>query len=211
MIRVVIVDDQELLRRSLAQIISTDPLINVVDMAENGEEAIEVCERHKPDVLLMDIEMPVMDGLSALKVIKEKMPEVKVVILTTFETRDNIEEAFVADADGYITKDIGPRELITLIRCVNYGLTVIHKSVKSIMVNKFKKTAEGRKTYGDVLNDSEVEVVRLIVAGKTNKEIAAAVNYTEGTIKNKVSRIYEKLNISDRLQLAVYAVENGID
>ncbi|QUH28442.1 response regulator [Vallitalea guaymasensis] len=211
MIKVIIADDQSLLRKSLSQIISIDEKINVIGQAANGKEAIELCKLHHPDIVLMDIEMPEMDGISALKIIKKNYKNTKVIILTTFENTDNIVESFLSQADGYITKDIDPDELITTIKCVGYGLTVIHKSVKNIMVDKFRKMGEGRKKYADILSMEQIDMIKLIVDGKSNKEIAKIFNYTEGTIKNKVSRIYEKLGISDRLQLAVYAVENGIE
>lgn len=211
MIKIVIADDQVLLRKSLGQIISIDEEINVAQMVGTGKEAIEACKRHRPDIVLMDIEMPEMDGISALKVIRKEFKSVKVIMLTTFENTDNIVDSFLAEADGYITKDIGCDELITTIKCVNYGLTVIHKSVKKIMIDKFEKMADNKKSYIELLSSGEIEIVRLIVAGKSNKGIAKTFHYTEGTVKNKVSKIYEKLSISDRLQLAVYAVENGIE
>ena len=211
MIRIIIADDQELLRKSLGRLISIDEEMNVVAMAENGIEAINQCEKHKPDIIIMDIEMPKLNGIDALRIIKNKYPKTKVIILTTFDNRENIILSFLAKADGYITKDIAPQELLTTIKCVNYGLTVIHKSVKEIMVDKFEKLANRNKNYTDILSTEEIAVVKLIVDGKSNKHIGSAFNYTEGTVKNKVSRIYKKLGISDRLQLAVYVVENGID
>lgn len=211
MLKLIIVDDQSLLRKSLCQIISTDETLTVVGQAENGNEAIELCEKLNPDIVLMDIEMQYMDGITALTTIKQHQPAIKVIILTTFENQENIVEAFLAQADGYITKDIGPDELITTIKCVGYGLTVICKSVKTMMVYKFKKMVDGKKNYIEILTKEEIDMVRLIADGRSNKEIAKSFNYTEGTIKNKVSKIYEKLSVSDRLQLVVYAMENGID
>lgn len=211
MIKVIIADDQVLLRKSLAQLISIDEKINVISMASSGREAIDECEKHRPDIVMMDIEMPKMNGIDALKIIKDKYPDIKVIILTTFDNKENIIQAFLARADGYITKDIEPDELITTIKCVNYGLTVIHKSVKEIMVDKFEKLANKSKNYTDILTIEEIDMIKNIVDGKSNKDIAKILNYTEGTVKNKVSRIYEKLGITDRLQLAVYAVENGIE
>ncbi len=211
MIRIMIVDDQMLLRKSLGQIISIDEEISVVSMVSTGREAIDACERLKPDIIMMDIEMPQMNGIVALKIIKEKYPDTKVIILTTFDNQENIISSFIAKADGYITKDIEPQELITTIKCVNYGLTVIHKSVKDMMVEKFEKLAIQKKAYTSVLSVEEIDMIKSIVDGKSNKAIAQTFNYSEGTVKNKVSRIYEKLHISDRLQLAVFAVENGIE
>jgi len=210
MIDIIIADDQMLLRKSLGQIISTDEEINVVDMVGTGKEAIESCNTHKPDMVLMDIEMPEMDGITALKIIKENYPNIKVIILTTFENTDNIIDSFLNQADGYIIKDVDCDELIITIKCVNYGLTVIHESVKKVMVDKFKNMVTNKKKNIDIVSGNEMDIIRLIVKGQSNKDIAKLLNYSEGTIKNKISRIYEKLEISDRLQLAVYAVENGI-
>jgi len=211
MINIVIADDQLILRKSLGHIISSDPEMNIVKLVANGKEAIEACRIHKPNMILMDIEMPEMDGITALKVIKETYKDIKVIIFTTFENKDNIIDSFLAEADGYITKDIDYEELIVTIKCVNYGLTVIHNSVKKIMVNRFKKIAANNKGYIEMLSAEEIEFIRCIVAGKSNKDIGKDFNYAEGTVKNKVSKIYEKLELTDRLQLAVYAVENGID
>ncbi|GAA0179544.1 response regulator transcription factor [Clostridium sediminicola] len=209
--KIIIADDQVLLRKSIGQLISSDPDITVVDMVGTGKDAIESCNKNMPDIVLMDIEMPHIDGISALKMIKEKHPNIKVIILTTFDNTDNIIESFVGEADGYVVKDIDCEELIATIKCVNYGLTVIHNSVKKIMIDRFKKMSSNKRVYTDILSLEEIEIIRLIVMGKSNKEIGGSFNYTEGTVKNKVSRIYEKLGISDRLQLAVYAVENGIE
>lgn len=211
MIKILIADDQALLRKSLGQIISIDEELNVVSTASNGREAINLCERYKPDIVIMDIEMPKLNGIGALKVIKEKYPKTKVIILTTFDNKENIIASFLAKADGYITKDIAPEELIATIKCVNFGLTVIHDSVVDIMVNKFEKIANTNKNHLEILTTEEIDMIKLIVDGKSNKSIAKEFNYTEGTVKNKISRIYEKLGISDRLKLAVYAVENGIE
>lgn len=211
MIKIMIVDDQELLRKSLGQIISTDEEISVISMASTGRDAIEKCNLNPPDVILMDIEMPELNGIAALKIIKENYPEIKVIILTTFDNKENIVSSFLSKADGYITKDIAPLELITTIKCVNYGLTVIHKSVKEIMVDKFQKLSSSQKNYSEVLSLEEIDMIKLIVDGKSNKAISKVLNYSEGTVKNKVSKIYDKLGISDRLQLAVYAIENGLE
>ena len=211
MIKILIADDQVLLRKSLGHLISIEKEFQVVDLVGTGKEAIEACRRHRPDIVLMDIEMPEMNGIAALKMIKKQYKNIKVIMLTTFDNKENIVEAFLAQADGYITKDVDCDELITIIKCVNYGLTVIHKSVKEIMVHKFSKMQNANGGYVEILSEEEILVVQHIVSGKSNKEIGKIFSYTEGTIKNKVSKIYEKLNISDRLQLAVYAVENGIE
>ena len=210
MTRVVIADDQVLLRKSIGHIISVDEDIQVVATVGNGKEALEACKEYVPDIVLMDIEMPVMDGVTATGLIKAYNPEIKVIILTTFDNSDNIIEAFTAEADGYVVKDIGWEELVATIKCVLFGLTVIHESVRIIMLDKFKKIASSKQAYEEVLTLEEIDIIRLIVVGESNKHIGQVLNYSEGTVKNKVSRIYEKLEIRDRLQLTLFAVEHGI-
>ncbi|HOO29034.1 MAG TPA: response regulator transcription factor, partial [Lachnospiraceae bacterium] len=159
---------------------------------------------------LMDIEMPQMDGIEATKIIKTRFPDMKVIILTTFENPDNIMESFVNDADGYIVKNISYKDLKRTIKCVNNGLTVIHESVRKIMVDRFRGLSEYKARYKDVLTDREAEIVKYIAAGLSNKEIAAKLSYSPGTIKNDVSKILEKLDMADRMQIAVFAIENGM-
>ncbi|GMQ63653.1 response regulator transcription factor [Vallitalea maricola] len=210
MIKVILVDDQQLLRESIAYLLENDKEIRVVGMGENGNDAIKLCEIHSPNVVLMDIEMPGLDGVSATKIIKDKFPDIKIIILTTFENPDNIMESFINDADGYIVKNISHKDLTRSIKCVNNGLTVIHKSVKKIMMDRFKGLNEYKSRYKDLLTDREVEIVKLIAAGLSNKEIAAELSFSQGTIKNNISRILEKLDMSDRIQIAIFAIENGI-
>ena len=154
--------------------------------------------------------MPELDGVSATKIIKEKFPDIKIIILTTFESQDNIMESFANDADGYIVKNISHKDLVRSIKCVNNGITVIHKSVKKIMVDKFRKLCKNKLKYKDILTEREIEIVKYIVAGLSNKEIAAELYFSQGTIKNNISKILEKLNMSDRMQIAIFAIENGI-
>lgn len=210
MVKVLLVDDQMLLRESIAYLIENDDEIEIVGMGENGEEAINLCNRMKPDVVLMDIEMPKLDGVCATKQIKSDFPACKVIILTTFENPDNIMESFVNGADGYIVKNISHKDLVRAIKCVHNGLTVIHESVKKIMMDRFKSLTEYKSQYQDILTKREIEIVRRIAAGMSNKEIAAELAYSHGTIKNNVSKILEKLNMSDRMQIAIFAIENGI-
>ena len=210
MIKIVIVDDQVLLRDSIKYILDSDRELDVVETTGNGEAAIELCKKHKPDIILMDIEMPKLDGISATKIIKENYPDTKVIILTTFENPDNILESFVSKADGYIVKDIKHEDLILSIKCVAKGMTVIHESVKHIMVDRFKGLMDYKKQYQNILSEKDLDIVRLIANGKSNKAIANILNYSEGTIKNSVSRILEKLHMADRMQIAIFAMENGI-
>jgi len=210
MIRVVLVDDQLLLRESIAHLLENDDLIEVVAMGANGNDAIKLCAAYNPDIILMDIEMPELDGVSATKIIKEKYKHVKVIILTTFENPDNIMESFANDADGYVVKNISHKDLVRAIKCVNNGLTVIDKSVKKIMMDRFKGLPDYKSKYEDILTEREINIVKYIAVGLSNKEIAAELSYSQGTIKNNVSKILEKLNMSDRIQIAIFAIENGM-
>ncbi len=210
MIDVIIVDDQVLLRESLTFILSNDEQINVVGSASDGCEVFEILEKTKPDIILMDIQMPNMDGVMATKKIKEEYPDIKIVMLTTFENSDNIMESFIVGADGYIVKNINHEDLILTVKCVATGLCVIHKSVKDIMIDRFKGLANFKSKYQDLLTQKELDIVKLIACGKSNKQIGAKLNYSEGTIKNNVSKILEKLEFSDRIEVAIFAIENGI-
>ena len=209
MIRVVIADDQMLLRKSLSKLINIDENIEVVGTVSTGSEAVEICKKEAIDIILMDIQMPELDGISAMRIIKENHPNIKVIMLTTFDSSENIINSFLSRADGYITKDIGYDELITIIKCVNYGITAIHESVKEIMIGKFSQTYL-KKDYKNVLSKEEIKLTKLIVSGETNKDIAEKLNYSESTIKAKTSKVYDKLQVADRLSLVKYAVENGL-
>ncbi len=209
MITVMIVDDQQLLRNSLKRIIDLDDELEVVALAGDGKEGIEKCIKYKPNIVIMDIEMPVMDGITALKKIKEKIPKTKVIMLTTFDSKENILSSFVSDADGYITKETTPEQLLTTLKCVSYGFTVMHKVVKDMMIDRFEMVTVDEDDIKDVLSEEEIEIVKMIVYGHSNKYIAEHFKYSEGTIKNKVSKIYEKIGVADRIQLAVYALKNG--
>lgn len=210
MIKILIADDQKLLRESLSYILESEPDFDVVDTVETGEQALKACEIHKPDIVLMDIEMPKLNGVHATDILKSKCPDIKVIILTTFENPDNIMEAFIAGADGYIVKSIDYKELIMSIRCVLSGLTVIDHSVKQIMLQRFKGLSDYKMKYADLLSEKEIEIIKWIASGKSNREIAQILSYSEGTIKNNVSKILDKLKLTDRVQVAIFAIENGV-
>lgn len=210
MIKVIIADDQVLLRESIGHILNNDEEIEVITTVANGQACLDICKKYKPDIILMDIEMPVMNGVKATKLIKEAYPEIKIIILTTFEDSDNIMESFMVGADGYIVKDISHYDLVLTVKCVSRGLTIIHESVKKIMISRFKGLLNYKTQYENKLSKREIEICKLIATGKSNKQIAYILNYSEGTIKNKISKIFEKLELSDRMQVAIFAIENGL-
>lgn len=210
MVKIVIADDQKLLRESLSYILESDDDFKIVDTVDTGKACLELCHQEDVDLILMDIEMPVMNGVSATEIIKNKFPHVKIIILTTFENPDNIMDGFLAGADGYIVKSIDYKELIMTIKCVMSGLTVIDQSVKQIMIQRFKGLSDYKMKYDDLLSEKELEIIKWIASGKSNREIAKLLSYSEGTIKNNVSKILEKLKLSDRVQVAIFAIENGV-
>ena len=212
-IRVLITDDQPVIRDGLKFIIEQDKEIKVVGCANNGIETLELCGTLKPDVVLMDIVMPVCDGVEGTRLIKEKFQNIKVIILTTFSDDDNISQALKNGADGYVLKDIESDELILTIKSIAKGLRVMHENAYNFVLNKLNTNGDlnkeiGLKDYG--LTERENEIIRLIVFGKSNKEIASSLYLTEGSIRNMISSVLSKLKLKDRTQLAVFAVKNNI-
>lgn len=218
MIRVVMADDQVILRESLKFIIEQDKAISVIGVAANGKEAFDLCERLKPDLVLMDIMMPEYNGIEGTRLIKEKYPQIKILILTTFDDSDNVSKALQKGADGYILKDVKPEELIMAVKNVYQGFAVMHKSALSKMVANQPATAQAAFLSKDVLpgmpaihlTEREISIVRLIVEGKNNKEIASELFLSEGTVKNIITTILEKLALRDRTQLAIYAIKHKL-
>lgn len=214
MIKVVLVDDQVILRESLKFIIEQDSEIEVVGSAGDGREALKLCDRLLPNLVLMDIMMPGCDGVEGTRLIKEKYSSIKVIILTTFNDDDNISKALKNGADGYVLKDIKPDELILAIKSAAKGLGVIHKNAMTSVVRHFGtgNAVPGPKEPGPDLDltPREASIIKLIVDGNNNKEIAAALYLTEGSVKNIITGILAKLKMKDRTQLAVYAVKNNL-
>lgn len=213
--RVILADDQKLLRDTLEIILSKSAGIDVVASVADGREVLEACEKLSPDIVLMDIRMPEVDGIEATRKIKERFPEIKVLMLTTFENVENIIESFSSGADGYIVKDLDAKELTLCIECVSRGIHVIHDSVHQLMVQQFLKLNQRKfesKTIGTEieLTETEIDIIRFVASGKSNKEIAQIIGFAEGTIKNKITRLFEKLNLDDRTQIAVFAIENEL-
>lgn len=213
--KVMCVDDQVLLREALLFMLARDDEISVVDGGSDGYEALENCRKHRPDVILMDIRMPRLDGIEATKKIKELYPSIKVIILTTFEDETSIFKAIEHSADGYIVKDTKPEELILAVKSVYNNLFVMHKSVISVVKGEIVEAQNREKEMNETLleydlTNMEMHIIRLMVDGKSNKEIAAELNFTEGTIKNKVSKMLSKLNLKDRTQVAVFAIKHNI-
>jgi DNA-binding NarL/FixJ family response regulator len=217
MIRVVIVDDVPILRESFKLLIEKDSELKVVGIAKDGREAYNICNALVPDVVLMDIVMPICDGLESTKIIKANNKSIKVIMLTTFEDEDKISNALKSGADGYVLKDISPEALRLVIRSAKEGMPIIHPKVFDTMIKQFDGDYPRTETNDyDIftsfkgLSDKEKNIVKLIVQGKCNKDIATMVYLSEGRVKNVVSEILYKLGLNDRTQLAVFAVKNKL-
>ena len=211
-INIVICDDQTIVCEGLRAIFASVPNIDVIGIANDGYEAIELVENRKPDLVLMDLKMPEMDGIQATGLIKEKNPEVFILILTTFDTEDLVINAIRNGADGYILKDTPRQELIqTIIGTVNgqhhIDPHVAGKVLNQIINPKVYATNNDQKLLS-TLNDREREILQCLGKGYTNTEISETLFLTEGTVKNYVSAILSKLGVTDRTQAALFAARN---
>ncbi len=216
MIKVLIADDQELIRQSLQIVLSTQEGIQVTDSAANGREVIRSVGLIRPDVILMDIRMPEMDGVQCTQRIKEMYPDIRIIILTTFDDDEYVYSALKYGASGYLLKGISMSELVEAIRKVHSGSAMLNPDVADKMVRFFSRMARGNgsaiqvdeKLYAD-LSRTEWRVVKQVGQGLSNKEIAAELFLSEGTVRNYLSSILGKLQLRDRTQLAIWAVQSG--
>ncbi|MCL6547302.1 MAG: response regulator transcription factor [Alicyclobacillus sp.] len=209
-IRVLVVDDHALFRQGVAAILSKTQDMEVLGEAENGKVAVELCRRQQPDVVLMDINMPVCDGLEATRQIKREHPQVKILILTVSDTEEMLFEAVKSGASGYVLKNANPGMVIDSVRRVSAGEPVIPGNLAMQIISEFSKPQE-RPVRGQVeeLTEREIEVLRYLSAGATNRDIAQALYISENTVRNHVRNILEKLHLSNRVQAAAYAVQQG--
>lgn len=215
MIKAMVVDDQVLLKETLLFMLGQDQEIQAFDGGSNGYEALTMCNKIRPDVVLMDLRMPKLDGLAATQKIKQQYPHIKIIILTTFEDEETIFKAMDEGADGYIVKDIKPEALILAVKGAYHDLYIMHKSVIKSLRQGIQKTTSEKQAILDVvqqcnLTKKEIAIIKLMVDGKSNKEIADELDFTEGTIKNKVSGLLSKLELKDRTQIVVFAIKNNL-
>jgi DNA-binding NarL/FixJ family response regulator len=216
-IKVLIADDIKILRQGLRAVLLQDEALEVVALAENGLEAYEKCKVFKPDVVLMDMRMPDYDGAHGIRAIKENCPDIRVLVLTTFDDEETISRAVESGADGYILKEMEDERIIASVKGVYAGMSIfgegVYRVMKSRMENSSGKGSAVSKKSDDTpaLSPRELDVTRLVAQGYDNKEIAAALFLAEGTVRNQISKLLEKLELKDRTQLAVYAVKHGLD
>jgi len=211
-IKILIADDHHVVRRGLIFFLNTQDDIEVIGEASNGEEALSLVKELRPDIVIMDLAMPVLDGIEATKRIKIEGLAVKVMILTSFYDQDHILPAIEAGAAGYYLKDSDPDELVSAIRKIHDGEKQFHSKVTTQLVSALTRKIETKnnESFQDKLTKREMDVLKEITRGKSNKEIAASLFITEKTVKTHVSNILAKTQLQDRTQLALYAVRNGI-
>ncbi|WP_226670155.1 response regulator [Metabacillus litoralis] len=208
-IKVLIADDHHVVRRGLLFFLKTQKDIEIVGEATNGREAVTLVTELSPDVVLMDLSMPEMDGVEATKAIRETNNKVRIIILTSYADQDHVIPAIRAGASGYQLKDIEPDELVQTIRDVLKGESKLHPKVTSHVMTHLSSGSKQESTKFNDLTKREKEVLNELAKGKSNKEIASALFITEKTVKTHISNILSKLQLSDRTQAALFAVKNG--
>lgn len=209
--KVLVVDDHLMLRKGVVSILANNG-INVVGEATNGQEGLDAVQRLRPDLVLMDINMPVLDGVQATRKLKAAYPELKVVILTVSEIDQDLFEAIKAGADGYLLKNLGPNELVNSIRAAMAGEAPLSSVMAAKMLKEFRqpKPAGESRDEGHNLSPREVEVLRLASTGLTYKEIAGKIFVAESTVKNHMRHILEKLHLRNRSEAVGYAIREGL-
>ncbi|HET7170086.1 MAG TPA: response regulator transcription factor [Gaiellales bacterium] len=212
-VRVLLVDDDDLMRAGLRAVLRSDPDVEVVGEAENGRSAVSAARTHRPDVVLMDVRMPDLDGIAATREVLAVSPAIRVLILTTFEQDDYIFGALSAGASGFLLKRTSPEELLAAIRTVAAGDSLLSPSVTRIVVERVAREpvpGAAADTRLEDLTPREREVLALIARGLTNGEIGAALVIEETTVKTHVKRILMKLGLRDRIQAVIFAYESGL-
>ena len=211
-IKVMLVDDEQLIRSGLKIMLETYPDIEVIHQAGNGREAFECCKIEVPDVVLMDIRMPISTGIEGTKLIKEAYPEVKIVMVTTFQDTEYIVEAMQYGASGYLLKDSSYEAIYDGIKVALSGKVVMDATVseKLVMQPKVPTTIGKTDISSFGLTEREIELIRLVSQGLNNKEISEALFLSEGTVKNNISTILSKLALRDRTQLVIFAYDHHI-
>jgi DNA-binding NarL/FixJ family response regulator len=208
-IKVLIVDDHNLVREGLKAVFDQGDEVQVVGEAGSGDEALELVEKVKPDVVLMDISMPGMNGIQATKLIRERHPDAKIVMLTMLDQEGYVYEAVKAGATGYMLKNTSSDDLVHAIQTVYEGKALLHPDATAQLLKEFVSLADNKaKDYG--LSSREMEVLQLLSQGNTNKEIAKALWISEQTVKTHVAHIFNKLGTSDRTETVATALRNGL-
>lgn len=207
--KVLLVEDQAIVRQGLKMILEQDPEITVAHEAENGKQAIEIMEEHIIDFIMMDVRMPIMSGIEATRIIKERWPDTKIMILTTFNDDEYAMQALKDGANGFLLKTSEPSKLIEAVySCMKGGLRLHDEVAAKVMPKLLQKNEKPSITVD--LSPRELEITRLVGEGLTNKEISEILHLSVGTVKNHITQILQKTDLRDRTQLAIYAVKHHI-
>ena len=210
-IKILLVDDQALFREALRTLLSVQPEFEIIGEAGNGAEALRLAKQLVPEVVLMDLQMPVLDGVAATRRLRDELPHCRVIALTTFDDDEYVFEGLRAGAVGYLLKDVASEKLCEAIRAAARGESFLQPSVAAKVVAEFARISNSKQIHSPLLleplSNRELEILRLLASGASNKEIAAALFIAEGTVKNHVTNILAKLEVRDRTQAALKAKE----
>lgn len=209
-IRVLLADDHAIVRKGVRALLATEPDIQVVGEASDGAEAVAQAEELRPDVILMDLVMPRLDGIEATRQITAALPGARILVLTSFAANEDVFPAIKAGALGYLLKDSGPEALVTAIRQVNRGEPSLEPSIAHKVLLELANPPKQQPLTADPLTERELDVLRLIAQGCSNKEIAVKLTVSELTVRTHVSNILGKLHLASRTQAALYALQKGI-
>jgi len=210
-IKVLLVDDHTLLRQGLRKLLELEPSIEVVGEAENGREAILKAEELVPDVILLDINMPGMNGVEATSLLKKYQPDLKIIILTIHKDHEYVFEAVKAGASSYLLKDVSAQELVKAVEAAYRGESVVDPTIASRLLKEFSRIFKGGgENSQDALTEREKEILKLLVQGLNNKDVAQKLFISEKTVKNHISNIFRKLEVTDRTQAVVKALKLGM-
>ncbi len=209
--KVIICDDQSIVREGLAMLLKLETDIQIAGIAEDGAMAVEMVEKEKPDMVLMDLKMPIMNGVEATRQIRARFPEIKVLVLTTYDDDQWVFDAIKAGASGYLLKDTPREELVKAVKGTGTGKTFVDPAI----AGKVLEQVSSHQTYASTqitskLTDREIEILRLVAKGLSNIDIAERLFLSEGTVRNHVSSILTKLGVTDRTQAAVIAIQHGL-
>ena len=213
-IKILIAEDQQLVRRAFAGMLALEPGIKVVAQAADGAEAIQMARQWRPDVILMDLQMPRVGGIGAMKRILEDVPDTRIIVLTTFDTDELVFEAISAGAHAYLLKDSSEEEILETIKTVHSGQSRLSSKITTKVMNELRRqrpstdnTTQDNGPPDETLSEREENILALVAKGKSNREISETVFLAEGTVKNYVSKIMEKLHVESRTELAIKALK----
>jgi DNA-binding NarL/FixJ family response regulator len=209
MIRILLADDQVLFRQGLAFLLALEEELEIIGEAGNGKEVITLAQQLQPDVILMDIRMPILDGIGATREIHQQYPQIQILVLTTFDDDEDVFKALAMGASGYLLKNTPSAQLASAIRMVHQGYSQLGPTIALKVFSQINPPTPKSGVEQDLLlNDREQAVLKLLAEGNSNREIAQHLHFTEGTVKNHISRILSQLGVRDRVQAALWAKQN---